>query len=170
MADSLTTFLHKTTKMGTELIALESRMALVAAQAVKTSVTAQMALAGVTGGKLRGVGRKGAKIGVRYDLAGKTALVRATGPFHLIERDTKAHRLGRGTRSATSGLPLVDASGQDIQSVVTIPGVGFRAWANHPGTQGKHPWVKGVVAAMPIQQKAQAIALHQALKKAYTGG
>jgi hypothetical protein len=149
-----------------ELRTLERRTVQIAALAVKTSVTAQMAAAGVQNGKLRGVGKKGAKVGVRYDLLGNTALVRATGPFHLLERDTKPHRIGQ--QKSLSGLPLVNASGQDIRKrYAVIPGVGVRAWANHPGTKGKHPWEKGVIGAVPAAEKAQSVALYQTLQKAY---
>lgn len=155
MADSIPVFLEKTAKMGAELRHLERNMVLVAAQTVKTSVQSQLAAAGVENGKLRGVGKKGAKVGVRYDILGDKALVRATGPFQLIERDTKAHRIPkvRGARAR--------------KRIVVIPGVGVRAWANHPGTKGKHPWAKGVAAAIPIQRKAQGIALHQSVVRAY---
>lgn len=156
MVDGLPTFLAKTAKMGVELQNLEHRTVQIAALAVKTSVLTQMQAAGVNNGKLRGVGKKGAKVGVRYDFGGRsTALVRATGPFQLIERDTKAHRIPkeRGARAR--------------KRVVVIPGVGVRAWADHPGTKGKHPWAKGVVAAIPIQHKAQGLALTQTLRKAY---
>lgn len=155
MADSLPVFVEKTAKMGGELRRLERNMVLVAAQTVKTSVQSQMAAAGVQNGKLRGVGKRGAKIGVRYDTIGDKALVRATGPFHLLERDTKAHTIPK-TRGARAR-----------KRVVVIPGVGVRAYANHPGSKGKHPWEKGVVAAIPIQRKAQAIALQQSLARAY---
>lgn len=156
MTDTLPTFLRKTAKMSVELSKLEHRTVEVAALAVKASVTAQMAAAGVNGGRLRGVGKRGAKIGVRYDITDKKALVRATGPFHLIERDTKAHRIPRERKTTRAK-----------KRTVNIPGVGLRAYAEHPGTSGKHPWKKGVVAAMPIQHKAQGIALHQSVMKAY---
>jgi len=155
MADSLLTFVNKTAKMAGELHTLEHRTVEIAALAVKTSVLAQMQAAGVDNGKLRGVGKKGGRVGVRYDLAGKTALVRATGPFHLLERDNKDHRIPkvRGSRAR--------------KRVVVIPGVGVRAFANVKGSKGKHPWEKGVAAAVPIQEKAQGLALLGALKKAY---
>lgn len=156
MADSITGFALKTAKMGVELSTLEIRTVQIASLAVKNSVLAQMQVAGVDGGKLRGVGKKGAKIGVRYDIAGKRSLVRATGPFHLLERPTKAHR-----------TPKEAKSGRAKRKVVNIPGVGVRAWANVAGTKGKYPWAKGVAAAMPIQNKAQGLALHQAVRKAY---
>jgi hypothetical protein len=155
MADTLLTFLEKTAKMEGELRNFERNMVLVTAQAVKTSVQTQMGGAGVQNGKLRGVGKKGAKIGVRYDLVGETALVRATGPFHLIERDTKAHREPkvRGSRAR--------------KRLLVIPGVGVRASANHPGTKGKHPWAKGVLVAVPIAERAGGIALGKSIVKAY---
>jgi hypothetical protein len=65
----------------------------VSALAAKMAVLAQLGPA--TGGdlKLSGVGKKGAQVGVRYGVLASgnpSALVRATGPFQLIERDTKA--------------------------------------------------------------------------------
>ncbi len=156
MADSVATFLNKTAKMGTELSKLDHRMVEIAVQTVKKSVQAQMQAAGVDNGKLRGVGKRGAKVGVRYDFVNSaSALVRATGPFHLLERDTRAHRIPK-----TRG-------GRARKRVAVIPGVGVRAWANHPGTKGKHPWAKGVAVALPIQEKAAGLALQQALVKAY---
>jgi len=146
MADSLLRFVEKTTKMAAELEALT----------VKTSVLAQLTAAGVKDLKLRGVGKKGARIGVRYDYTGpSSALVRATGPFHLIESDTVGHRIPkvRGSRAR--------------RRVVVIPGVGVRAFANVKGTKGKHPWAKGVAVALPIQEKAHGLALVAALEKAY---
>lgn len=90
--------------------------------------------------RLSGVGKNGAKLGVRYNVGtfdGQAkSLVYATGPFHLIERDTKKHRIPRERRSKKRRL-------------LSIPGIGVRAWANHPGTRGKHPWAKGVDDAMP---------------------
>lgn len=157
MADSVAAFALKTARMTTELAVLEIRTVQVASLAVKTSVLAQMQAVGVDGGKLRGVGKKGAKIGVRYDVLGKKALVRATGPFHLLERPTKPHRTPK--ERATGG--------KGKRKVVNIPGVGVRAYANVAGTKGKYPWAKGVAAAVPIQHRAQGIALHQALRRAY---
>lgn len=92
-------------------------------------------------GRLRGVGRAGAKLNVRYDLndqSGEDAssTVYVTGPAQLVENDTRAHRI---PRQRTRGR----------RRYAVIPGVGVRAYANHPGTRGKHPWAKGVEAAIP---------------------
>lgn len=165
---SFAEFAVKSNRMAGEIGRLETNTVKTAALAVKTSVLGQIQAAGVRGGRMRGVGKRGARVGVSFTVFGHSALVRATGPLHLLERPTKAHRIGRSTRSATSGLPLVDASGQDIKRrVVVIPGVGVRAWADHPGTKGKYPWKKGVAAARPIAAKANEVALKQAMSRAF---
>jgi hypothetical protein len=106
-----------------------------AALATKKSVQAFMP------DRLRGVGKRGAKLTVRYTEAGSgdssSALVFVTGPAQLIENDTRAHR-----------IPKDRARGR--RRVIVIPGIGVRAFANHPGTKGKHPWAKGVTAAQPL--------------------
>ena len=92
---------------------------------------------------MSGVGRRGAKLGVRYDMTGDSeALLRATGPWQFIERDTKpsgrnrprAHQAGRRRRR---GGPRALAA----------PGFGPVAAARNPGTTGKHPFEKGVKKA-----------------------
>lgn len=87
---------------------------------------------------MRGVGAKGAKVSVRFDVLprGQAAIVYARGPFHLIERDTKPHeikpkRRGRGRKRAV------------------ITPYGPRARVEHPGTKGRHPFERGVDIARP---------------------
>jgi hypothetical protein len=55
---------------------------------------------------------------------------------HLIESDTRPHRIPKQRRRGKS-------------RVIAIPGVGVRAYAQHPGTKGKHPWRKGTAKALP---------------------
>lgn len=118
-----------------------------ASQIIKTEVTRRAPK------KLSGVGKRGARIGVRYnvdrfgDAFEAKSLVFATGPFHLIERATEAHRIpraevGRGKRRRANTKPIV------------IPGVGVRRSAQHPGTKGKYPWRKGNAAA---EEKVQQV-------------
>lgn len=86
--------------------------------------------------RLSGVGKRGAKVGVRFNVRGRTnptVLIGATGPFHLIERDTRAHTITPKRK----------------RRAIVIPGVGPRAYAKHPGTRGKHPWRSGVNKAIP---------------------
>lgn len=95
-----------------------------------------------SGGDLRlsGVGRNGAKIGVRVANRSSgltsTAKVSASGPLPLIDKRTKPHR-----------VPRLRSRGR--RRVIAIPGIGVRAWANHPGTPGKDTWRRGRSKAEP---------------------
>lgn len=92
-------------------------------------------------GRMSGVGRNGAKVGARYDVAKGTGAdvsgkVSKTGPVHLLANPTKAH-----------AIPRQRARGR--RRVLAIPGIGVRASANHPGTKGKDTWGRGRRAAEP---------------------
>ena len=106
-----------------------------------------------TGGdmKLSGVGRRrgrpgGRAVGVRVRMAGDTAEVLASGPMPLIDRPVPPHMItsayGRG-RGAISGR----------RAVINIPGIGFRASAQHPGTRGKNTWARGKRQALPVADR-----------------
>lgn len=142
MTQSLAQFAARAKNLGPDLQSNLKRGINAAALHTKRSVEAEMASAGV-GKRLSGVGTRGARIGVRYDVKGTdnpVALVRATGPFHLVERSTKAHAITpkkRGRRVAAR------------KKALNIPGVGARASAQHPGTRGKHAFAKGVERAKP---------------------
>lgn len=87
-------------------------------------------------GRLSGVGKSGARVGVRYQRMGRDAfLVKMTGPAHLIERDTDPHTIGpkRSRQRKAKGR----------RTAVALNGE-FRAVVRHPGTRGQHPWEKGV--------------------------
>lgn len=118
-----------------------------AKQTVATAaLKAKLAIQSGSPARLRGVGKSGAKLGVSYRLSGAgartTATVRATGPWQLIEEDTRPHVI----RSKRRGRK----KGRGGQGAIVIPGVGPRVAAHHPGTRGKHPWAKGVEKAMPL--------------------
>lgn len=76
---------------------------------------------------LRGVGRKGAKIGVRYTLFGDNkAVVRWYGPAHLLNNPTKPHTITpKGRRGRRGGKRALVINGQPV------------ARAQHPGTRGR---------------------------------
>lgn len=132
----LPTHLQKAARAGTEAMALE----------VKRTVERQLRSAGVPpGGRLRGVGRRGVRVGVRYDVAGfenPTAFVRMFGPAHLVESPTRPHQIPRATRVGRGRR-----RGQ--RRYVVIPSVGVRSRVMHPGTRGKYPWRIGVALAKP---------------------
>lgn len=129
-------------KLGTEAAALATKRAILA----------------VSPSRLRNVGKKGSKLGVRYTVSdtaeGSSALVFATGPFQLIERNTKAHM-----------IPRQRSKGR--RRVIVIPGVGVRAFAHHPGTKGQHPFEKGVAAAFPLMVRAYDSALMTELRRIF---
>jgi hypothetical protein len=106
------------------------------------------------------VGRKGARLGVRYDVKGTdnaTALVRATGPWQLIEGPTKPHEI-----TSKAGR-----RGRGRRKPISTP-YGPRMSAQHPGTRGKHPWQKGKAKAekeaVDIYAKAQRKAVARAFR------
>lgn len=131
---------------------------------------------------LSGVGLKGAKVGVRYDVSGggfdPEALLKATGPLHFVENDTSPHlirsRYMTGGRSRRSNLDLAGASfkrrkvvGPTQQPVINLgPLIGHRRWARHPGTKGVHPWEKGRKRAEPAIRKIMRTSTFNIIKKA----
>lgn len=83
---------------------------------------AQLSAPGFPKGKVAG-----GKVGVRFDLKGDNALVRMTGPGHLVNNPTKAHPIQPKRRQALL-IPTADRP---------------RASAQHPGTSGRKFWQKG---------------------------
>ena len=93
----------------------------------------------------------GAKWGVRYDVKGfnnPTALVRVLGPFHLVDRDTRSHRIyrkttrakGRGSSRANRQARLNEAfggTGAYTGGALKLGDGSFRRVVDHPGTKGK---------------------------------
>jgi hypothetical protein len=155
-----------------------------AAQVVKGSVEAQMRSAVGNDLRMSGVGRSGARIGVRYDVKGSrnpTAFLRATGPVQLVERDTIAHTIlprsvgraqGRSKaarRAAKQDLynALFGASVGSGATPLKIGGDRFAYRVKHPGTKGKHPFEKGVDRAAPAAQKILAGACTKSLAEVF---
>lgn len=133
----------------------------VVASAVHVKRSVQAFVGPATGGdfRLSGVGRRGAKVNVRFDNpVGKlepAVLVRMVGPAHLIENPTKPHRIPNPRRR------------RGRRRVVSIPGVGVRAYANHPGTRGRKPWAKGVAVAKPKLRGIYSAAVVDTMRKSF---
>lgn len=77
------------------------------------------------GGRMRGVGKSGSKVGVRYDVKGfqnPVGILRYTGQVHLLNNATRPHLIEAGKRKKALSP-------------------GGNAWAaataQHPGTRGK---------------------------------
>lgn len=113
-----------------------------------------------SGSKLRGVGNKarraagGARVGVKYDVKAATAIVQATGPLHLLERDVTKHTIprtqgSRRLRTAAGRLSHKRGATGRVLSGRKFLGNKARGFAamgpvTHPGTRGKHPFERGV--------------------------
>lgn len=105
---------------------------------------------------LHGVGAKGAKVSVRYDVLtrGQAAIVYARGPFHLVERDTKPHEI-RPKRRGRRG-----------KRALTTP-YGPRARVEHPGTKGRHPFEHGVDIARPAVTRIVHTGITRAISRKF---
>lgn len=136
-----------------------------AALAVKTAVLAELER-DAPGLRLSGVRGTG-KIGVKYidGVNGRgraTALVVATGPVHLLERDTKAHDILPRSLSAKSAR---GRAGKAKALGSTARQFGPVMSSHSSGTHGKHPFERGVNAARPLTGAAMRHAMHQALAR-----
>lgn len=145
---------RKLDRMSSELQRARSAAVRSAGLAVVGSVRQEIQRASGDG-RLSGVGRSGARVGARMDQRGEdTAVVKATGPVQLIERDTKPHVIGpkakRG-RSGRGGIRLRDGS--------------VRRTVQHPGTKGKHPFEHGVEKARPQAVEEMRTATTSAVRR-----
>lgn len=153
-----------------------------AALAIKSSILPLMAAA--TGGDLRlsGVGKRGARIGVRYDVKGSvnpTALLYATGPAHFVERDTRRHMIlprgkGRGRVKRRQGAALVSALSGGVGGlggqggVLAFKGGGYAAYARAGGgSKGKHPFELGVRQGEPRAVEVFVVAHRRELARRF---
>lgn len=130
-------------------------------------------MAGAVGADLR-MGKM--KLGVRYDKVSNGYIVKATGPAHLIERDTSSHwiasrrKRGGRTRKGNAGFlggmqliaaltggagPIGGGLGRGRTGIKMPPSEsGWSMYAKHPGTKGKHPFERGQDAAIPVAARA----------------
>lgn len=125
----------------------------------RTALTVKKTIQAGAPTRLRNVGRSGARLSVGYTTKSTTAgdpyaIVQARGPWPIIESDTPAHVIPR-------------ARVRGRRRVIVIPGVGVRAYAHHPGTKGKHPWAKGVEAAIPASPGIFQTETHRALTNVF---
>lgn len=110
-----------------------------------------------TPNRLSGVGKRGAKLNVRYvmgsapGLGGWQSAIFATGPFQLYERDTKPHVIPRQRTGRKRHYAVI--SGQPFSKV------------HHPGTKGHHTFEHGTQEAVPkIEAMFVAAAFGAAVK------
>lgn len=140
-------FADKITKLATVTQARSKEAVSQGALTGKEIIVAQAAVRGVSlTSRIAG-----GKWNVRYDVRGfnnPTAFLRITGPFHLVENDTRAHPIyrraararGRGSKRINTERRLAQAfggTGAYSGGAMKING-DFRRVVQHPGTKGKH--------------------------------
>lgn len=154
MTQTVAQFAERCLKAGAVMKVAEREMVRAAALTVTTAE--RSAISDATHGSmfLSGVGKKGAKVGASFLMlpsAQPTAVVRATGQLHLLERPTKAHTIVPKRRRALATH------------------VGVFARVQSPGTKGKHPWEKGLAVGLPLAEAAAVAGARQSVVKAVIG-
>lgn len=105
---------------------------------------------------LRGVGRRGAKIGVRYTLYGESkAIVRWVGPAHLANNPTKPHEIRPKGKRRRNGKRALVINGTPV------------ARAQHPGTRGKHFYEASKPRVVRAVQASSAKSARDAVARAF---
>lgn len=162
----------------TELLATDTQREMIdeTAKVYQTAIRASIYSA-TNGGRLRNVGKRGARVGVRLQKGSKSTVVQATGPLQLIERDTRAHTIPRtvGTRRLRTAAGRLshqrESTGRVLsgRKILVINGSIVTGPVNHPGTTGKHPFDKGVAAAEPAALQAAHNIFAKSLASVFNG-
>ncbi|HKY13366.1 MAG TPA: hypothetical protein VJM33_00475 [Microthrixaceae bacterium] len=127
-------------------VEVEAQHARTAEQVVGAAVNAMS-----RDGRLSGVGRRGAPVGVKAVPTGRgSVLVVPKGPVWLVENDTAAHIIGagRGREMAGRGRTEVTGTGRFYKLDAESTPLNFSGnpddWITgpvpHPGTTGKGQW------------------------------
>ena len=109
------------------------------------------------GGRLAGVGRRGAKIGARYTVyADGNCQISMRGPVWLVEENTSAHTIApKRTRSSKA------LKGANFDHP-------YKGSVQHPGTSGKHVWVRTRDQVLPPLLRTNITrAMHTAASRAF---
>lgn len=128
-----------------------------------------------------GTARRGRhKIGVRYDIKKSaknyTALVRAYGNMHWLERGTQGHWIPKAAyqrsllkRGDVSGLRRAEAkANQRITMKMTRGDGGYVTgpiW--HPGSRGTRPWSRGIALARRQTEPVFAAELQKGMRRIF---
>ncbi|MEM9516040.1 MAG: hypothetical protein AAGA42_14405 [Actinomycetota bacterium] len=167
-------------KVGSSINAGRRATVVKAAARAERIQDAEISKAAGGDGRMSGVGRRkgrpgGAKVGARAKArgagVGTSAIVKAIGPVHLLERPTagrvihSAYATGRGRRGFI-GPTLPGQFAGDRRAVLNVPNIGYRRSVRHPGTRGKRPWKIGRRRAEPVIRKTLRTEMAQIIRKA----
>lgn len=150
--------------------------AVAASANVYATTTRSYVNAATHGGKLRNVGKRGSRVGVKMTLNGNSATVQATGPLQIVERDTKDHdipqtRLTRRGRTAAGRLShkrVATGRTSSGNKLLVINGNIITGPVRHPGTKGKHPFERAADAAEIPARNAARDATFNAIGKVFS--
>lgn len=150
-------------------------------RAIRRVAGSDMRLSGAGGRATRK--RGGAKVGARAVPSRRfenAHAVLASGPLHLVERDTDGHLVTPlGTKGRSVSGRRVARKGQGSlllgtftfsgtrQQVLNISGIGYRKWARHGGTRGQAPWAKGRQQAEKDVDRYIRGSMGDAIRKAF---
>lgn len=113
-------------------------------------------------GRMRNVGRRGARLGVKYTVSGSGARAKANvsgdGPWPLLDNPSVPHRIPR-ERSRRS---------RKRARVLKLPN-GFASYVEHPGTKGKRVFATARDAAVPDATDAAWRVFLATVTKAFRG-
>ena len=177
---------HRMRRLGAEMARFGPEAVKRASLDIKNPIEQQLIRAVGPDMRMSGVGARGAKLSVRFDLKGirnPTSLIRAVGPWQLIERPTSAHPIfvraaaarGRGARRVNTQNRLDQAfggRGAYRHGTLAFPGVGgtvFRRVVQHPGTSGKRPFAKGLQIGAPRARRTLQRSTHDAAVRGFRG-
>lgn len=180
-------------RLGAEMLKFGPEAVMRASLDIKNAIEREAVKAVGPDMRMSGVGN--AKLAVRFDLKGTrnpTSLVRAVGPWQLIERPTKPHPIfvkagatarvtGRGARAANRAARRADVQNRLDQAFGGVGayrhgtlrfqgsgGLVFRRIVRHPGTAGKRPFAKGLAIGAPRARRTLQRASRDALVRGFT--
>ncbi len=173
---------QKGARVAVEKAAFEMKASIVAE--AKSATGGDMLISHL--GSKRSIGAGGARLSVVYDIKGTNhpvALVRAVGPWGLVEHGAKAHEIlpklkritGTGASRARRQRDLSLAFGArgalSGSKPMKVPGSprGYAYRVRHPGTKGKKPWAKGTARALPLLRSRTPTVFFEAAKAALKG-
>ena len=119
--------------------------------------------------RLSGVGKNGARVGVRYDVRGyqnPVGIIRYTGPAHLVNSGTRPHKIEPRSRQTTA------AGNRRRGSAKALSPAGnpwAAASADHPGTKGKKFAEKAEPIVVAQSKRIITQELRSHLARTFTG-
>lgn len=168
---------RKTTGMATKISGASRTSVARAAQQMKRAVETTLDR-DVPGRVLKRVGKKGARLSVSYRVrdnrSDSSAMLRAVGPWQIINNPAKPHKIyrkgarqkGRGARRANRQAifnELFGATGAYTGGALSMPDGRYRHVVDHPGHAGKQTWQRGVAAGRPEAEQTMRRSTRDAL-------